>query len=100
MTPAAEQSVIAPAFADKCPPTEPMVRILASAISEMNTTPGTLTDLQQARALQRILARRGLRIYQSPSDPVAASSGRTYGALAGRAGTSATPPIARREPGD
>lgn len=40
---------------------------LTDAIGELNRTPGTLTDEQMARALQRILAKRGLSIV--PTNP-------------------------------
>lgn len=38
---------------------------LTDAIAEMNRTPGTLSDEQQARALHRILAAKGLRIVEA-----------------------------------
>lgn len=47
------------AFADIVPPMETPLVILSRAISEMNRIPNTLTDMDMAMALQRILARRG-----------------------------------------
>lgn len=49
-------------YAEKLPGTPSEVEALAGAICELNMTPGTATDRQQARALQAILARRGMRI--------------------------------------
>lgn len=37
-------------------------RALTEALSELNRTPGTITDAQQASALQRILAKYGLEL--------------------------------------
>lgn len=50
------------AFGHLIPPPEPMTVILISVIRELNMTPTALNDEQQARALQRILSRRGLSI--------------------------------------
>lgn len=38
--------------------------VLTEALGELNATPGTITDLQQARALERILARRGYSVVE------------------------------------
>lgn len=78
------------AFADLLPKPEPMIAILTRAISELNTAPGTATDEQQARALQRILARRGLTISVFPPVADATSGKQVYSALADRVETSAT----------
>lgn len=49
------------AFADRIPPRR---GVLVEAIRELNRTPGTLTDEQQASALEQILARRGYGVVE------------------------------------
>lgn len=44
------------------PPREPTLAILTEAISELNRTLWTETDAQMAFELERILARRGMKI--------------------------------------
>lgn len=58
-------NVATPAFADKALGKPMPLQALTEAIGEMNTSPDTLTDEDQARALQRILARRGWHIQRS-----------------------------------
>jgi hypothetical protein len=49
-------------FADRLPAPRPMIAMLTEAMAELNRTPNTLTDEQQARALSRILAARGIKL--------------------------------------
>lgn len=57
-----EARAISGAFAELCPPMPTTLAILTNAICELNSDPRALTDADMARALQRILARRGLVI--------------------------------------
>jgi hypothetical protein len=53
---------LAGAFAAHLPAPRPMIAMLTEAMAELNRTPNTLTDEQQARALSRILAARGIKL--------------------------------------